>query len=119
MKTGATWMPRTQINAAGANRTVESLLSTEQSLNNFLPNTGYHQVLIRATGTKNLQDGAQHLADAAAYRRDRRKDRLLQENGYIVVRFLAGDLAKELDTVLDAILRAVTRRREVIRLRLQ
>jgi very-short-patch-repair endonuclease len=26
-------------------------------------------------------DGAQHLADADAYRRDRRKDRLLQENG--------------------------------------
>ena len=64
-------------------------------------------------------DGAQHLTDAAAYRRDRRKDQLLQENGDIVLRFLAEDLAKELDTVLDAILRAAARRREVIRLRTQ
>ncbi len=28
-------------------------------------------------------DGAQHLADPVAYRRDRRKDQLLQENGYL------------------------------------
>jgi very-short-patch-repair endonuclease len=27
-------------------------------------------------------DGAQHLADAEAYRRDRKKDALLQKNGY-------------------------------------
>ena len=32
-----------------------SLGATEQSLNNCLPNTPYHQVLIRATGTKNLR----------------------------------------------------------------
>jgi very-short-patch-repair endonuclease len=64
-------------------------------------------------------DGAQHLADAAAYRRDRRKDQLLQENGYIVLRFLAEDLAKDLDAVLDAILRSLIHRREVICLRSQ
>ena len=34
-------------------------------------------------------DGAQHLSDPVAYRRDRRKDQLLQENGYFVLRFLA------------------------------
>jgi hypothetical protein len=56
-------------------------------------------------------DGAQHLTDATAYRRDRRKDQLLQENGYIVLRFLAEDLAKDLDTVLDAILRSLVHRR--------
>ena len=55
-------------------------------------------------------DGAQHLADAEAYRRDRRKDRLLQENGYLVLRFLAEDVGKDLDQVLDAILRALGRR---------
>ena len=55
-------------------------------------------------------DGAQHLSDAEAYRRDRRKDRLLQENGYFVLRFLAEDVGKELDQVLDAILRALGRR---------
>jgi very-short-patch-repair endonuclease len=47
-------------------------------------------------------DGSQHLSDAEAYRRDRRKDRLLQQNGYLVLRFLAEDLGKDLDGVLDA-----------------
>jgi very-short-patch-repair endonuclease len=56
-------------------------------------------------------DGPQHLGDPAAYRRDRRKDRLLQENGYVVLRFLAEDVAKDLDAVLDAILRAFANRR--------
>jgi superfamily II DNA or RNA helicase/very-short-patch-repair endonuclease len=52
-------------------------------------------------------DGEQHLADADAYRRDRRKDLLLQESGYLVLRFLAEDVGKRLDEVLDAILRAL------------
>jgi very-short-patch-repair endonuclease len=56
-------------------------------------------------------DGAQHLADAAAYRRDRRKDQLLQENGYLILRFLAEDVGKELDLVLDTCLHALARRR--------
>lgn len=55
-------------------------------------------------------DGGQHLADADAYRRDRRKDRVLQENGYLVLRFLAEDVGKHLDDVLDAILRALSNR---------
>lgn len=50
-------------------------------------------------------DGEQHLGDREAYRRDRRKDLLLQENGYTVVRFLAEDVGKRLDAVLDTILR--------------
>jgi very-short-patch-repair endonuclease len=57
-------------------------------------------------------DGGQHLADPVAYRRDRRKDQLLQENGYFVLRFLAEDVGKELDAVLDAILRILARRRQ-------
>jgi very-short-patch-repair endonuclease len=55
-------------------------------------------------------DGAQHLADPVAYRRDRRKDQLLQENGYLVLRFLAEDVGKELDMVLDAIVRSLRHR---------
>ena len=55
-------------------------------------------------------DGAQHLGDPAAYRRDRRKDQLLQENEYLVLRFLAEDIGKELNLVLDSILRAVNQR---------
>ena len=54
-------------------------------------------------------DGCQHLGDADAYRRDRRKDALLQENGYLILRFLAEDVGKHLDRVLDAILRALSR----------
>jgi very-short-patch-repair endonuclease len=53
-------------------------------------------------------DGAPHLADANAYRRDRRKDALLQQNGYMVLRFLSEDVGKHLDDVLDSILRALT-----------
>ncbi len=55
-------------------------------------------------------DGGQHLADPVAYRRDRRKDQLLQENGFLVLRFLAEDVGKELDSVLDAILRSLSNR---------
>jgi very-short-patch-repair endonuclease len=56
-------------------------------------------------------DGPQHLADRDAYRRDRRKDALLQEQGYFVLRFLAEDVGKHLDAVLDTILRALANRR--------
>ena len=55
-------------------------------------------------------DGLQHLGDAVAYRRDRRKDALLQAHGYFVLRFLAGDLGKHLDEVLDAVLRTLALR---------
>jgi very-short-patch-repair endonuclease len=55
-------------------------------------------------------DGAQHLADAEAYRRDRRKDALLQQHGYFVLRFLAEDVGKYLDAVLDTILATLVRR---------
>jgi superfamily II DNA or RNA helicase len=55
-------------------------------------------------------DGSQHLGDQAAYRRDRRKDQLLQENGYFVLRFLAEDVGKDLDLVLDTIIRTLAHR---------
>src|SRR4029078_9444213 len=56
-------------------------------------------------------DGGQQLAGQVAYRRDRRKDQLLQENGYFVLRFLAEDVGKDLDAVLDATLRVLARPR--------
>jgi very-short-patch-repair endonuclease len=58
-------------------------------------------------------DGAQHLADTEAYRRDRRKDALLQQNGYFVLRFLAEDAGKHVDYILDAILAALAHRQAV------
>ena len=57
-------------------------------------------------------DGDQHLDDPEAYRRDRRKDALLQENGYFVLRFLAQDVGKHLDDVLDTILRTLSHRKK-------
>jgi very-short-patch-repair endonuclease len=61
-------------------------------------------------------DGGQHFGDADAYRRDRRKDALLRENGYLVLRFLAEDVGKYLDQVLDAILRALSHQDSKIRI---
>src|SRR5207247_6845195 len=58
-------------------------------------------------------DGGQHLGDAEAYRRDRRKDAALEQHGYFVLRFLCEDLGEHLDVVLDAILRALVNRREI------
>jgi very-short-patch-repair endonuclease len=55
-------------------------------------------------------DGGQHLADADAWRRDRRKDVLLQSHGYLVLRFLAEDLGRRLDMVIDTVLRALATR---------
>jgi superfamily II DNA or RNA helicase/very-short-patch-repair endonuclease len=59
-------------------------------------------------------DGGQHLGNTDAYRRDRRKDALLQENGYLVLRFLAEDVGKYLDQVLDSILRALSHQETTI-----
>jgi hypothetical protein len=55
-------------------------------------------------------DGCQHLNNADAYRRDRTKDLLLQENGWLVMRLLADDIAEKLDDLLDNVLRLLTAR---------
>jgi very-short-patch-repair endonuclease len=68
--------------------------------------------LLNADGRVAVElDGAQHLSDPQAYRRDRRKDLLLQQNGYVVLRFLAEDVGTHLDDVLDTILRIVANRK--------
>jgi len=94
-------------------RRLETLPETKGRfrLNTQLPiafdGTGAMEVDLLCTDAKLAieLDGGQHLADANAYRRDRRKDRLLQEHGYFVLRFLAEDVGKRLDDLLDAILR--------------
>lgn len=60
-------------------------------------------------------DGHQHLSNEDAYRRDRRKDALLQEHGYFVLRFLAEDVGRKLNDVLDTILRVLTHARATAR----
>ena len=53
-------------------------------------------------------DGPQHLEDPDAYRRDRRKDALLQEHGFFILRFLARDIGLHLDEILDRIHRTLS-----------
>ena len=97
-------------------RRLETLLETSGRfrLNTTLPIPfdgcgGMEVDLIDQPGRLAIEiDGAQHLSDPEAYRRDRRKDALLQENGYFVLRFLADDVGKKLDDVLDSILRTLT-----------
>ena len=50
-------------------------------------------------------DGYRHFQDKEAYRRDRRKDELLQSAGYFVLRFLAEDVMSDLGTVVNCIKR--------------
>jgi very-short-patch-repair endonuclease len=57
-------------------------------------------------------DGGQHFANEDAYRRDRRKDALLQEHGYFVLRFLVQDIGIKLDIVLDTIFPALAHLRK-------
>ena len=59
-------------------------------------------------------DGPHHFADADAYRLDRKKDMLLQENGWFVLRFPAEDVGKHLDDVLDTIIRALAQRSRIL-----
>jgi very-short-patch-repair endonuclease len=58
-------------------------------------------------------DGYYHFQDASAYRRDRRKDFLLQREGYFVLRFLADDVVREMETILGMIDEAVAHRRNL------
>jgi hypothetical protein len=53
-------------------------------------------------------DGYFHFREAADFRRDRRKDLLLQEHGYLIARFLAEDVVSRLEEVLSTILRLLT-----------
>jgi hypothetical protein len=48
-------------------------------------------------------DGPHHFADHDAYRRDRRKDLLLQRHGYAVLRVLALDVVDRLETILESV----------------
>lgn len=56
-------------------------------------------------------DGYYHFTDAEAYRRDRRKDLLLQQHAYLVARFLADDVLAQPDEVVRQIEQLVIARR--------
>jgi very-short-patch-repair endonuclease len=56
-------------------------------------------------------DGHYHFRDGEAYRRDRRKDVLLQRHGYLVMRFLADDVVARADEIVAAIADIIALRR--------
>jgi uncharacterized protein DUF559 len=56
-------------------------------------------------------DGYYHFGDLDAYRRDRRKDLVLQTQGFVVVRVLAHDVMKDARPAVNAICQALACRR--------
>jgi hypothetical protein len=57
-------------------------------------------------------DGVHHFADPDCYRRDRRKDLLLQTQGFVVVRLLAEDVMRDVRTSVNAVCQALAYRSE-------
>jgi hypothetical protein len=57
-------------------------------------------------------DGYYHFRDEDGFRRDRRKDVLLQSHGFLVVRFLAGDVVSRLGEIMTQILDVVRMQRQ-------
>lgn len=57
-------------------------------------------------------DGYYHFCEPDGYRRDRRKDVLLQKYGFLVLRFLARDVAERGEEVVNDVVAAVHHRRQ-------
>jgi very-short-patch-repair endonuclease len=60
-------------------------------------------------------DGVHHFADLECYRRDRRKDLLLQTQGFVVVRLLAEDVVRDVRAAVNTVCQALAYRRERVR----
>jgi very-short-patch-repair endonuclease len=56
-------------------------------------------------------DGVHHFADPDCYRRDRRKDLLLQTQGFVVVRLLAEDVMRDVRSAVNAVCQVLAYRR--------
>lgn len=56
-------------------------------------------------------DGYHHFSDAERYRRDRRKDLLLQSHGFLVIRLLAEDVMRDPITCVNMVCQALAARR--------
>jgi hypothetical protein len=55
-------------------------------------------------------DGIHHFADPDCYRRDRRKDLLLQTHGFLVIRVLAEDVMRDVGSAVNAVCQALAYR---------
>jgi very-short-patch-repair endonuclease len=65
-----------------------------------------------AVGADRIEiDGFHHFGDPEAYRRDRRKDLLLQTQGLLVIRAPAEDVMRVLRPAIAEVCRALTYRR--------
>lgn len=57
-------------------------------------------------------DGFHHFADLDGYRRDRRKDLLLQTQGFVVVRLLAEDVMRDVRSAVNVVCQALAYRQQ-------
>ena len=69
-------------------------------------------LLSRGDGIAIEIDGVHHFADLEAYRRDRKKDLLLQSQGLFVVRVLAEDVMRDVRGAVNAVSQALAYRRK-------
>ncbi|HWN71009.1 MAG TPA: DUF559 domain-containing protein [Haliangium sp.] len=69
-------------------------------------------LVCRSLGVAVEIDGYFHFRDPDGFRRDRRKDVLLQSHGFLVVRFLAGDVVTRMGEIMTQILDVVRMQRQ-------
>jgi very-short-patch-repair endonuclease len=69
----------------------------------FGPAAAEIDLLSRGDGIAIEIDGVHHFADPGCYRRDRRKDLLLQTHGFVVVRLLAEDVVRDVRAAVTAV----------------
>ena len=78
----------------------------------FGPTAAEVDLLSRADRIAIEIDGVRHFADPDCYRRDRRKDLLLQTQGFVVVRLLAEDVMRDVRSAVNAVCQALAYRLE-------
>jgi very-short-patch-repair endonuclease len=78
----------------------------------FGPTAAEIDLLSRADRIAIEIDGVHHFADPDCYRRDRRKDLMLQTQGFVVVRLLAEDVMRDVRSAVNAVCQALAYRLE-------
>jgi very-short-patch-repair endonuclease len=76
----------------------------------FGPTAAEVDLLSRGDGIAIEIDGVHHFADPDCYRRDRRKDLLLQTHGLLVVRLLAEDVVRDVRAAVTVVSQALAYR---------
>lgn len=77
----------------------------------FGPSAAEVDLLSRGDGIAIEIDGVHHFADPDCYRRDRRKDLLMQAQGLFVVRLLAEDVLRDVRGAVNVVCQALAHRR--------